>query len=134
MNLEFGNAANLDTEKTGWIIGFSDWTKSDKEAGINLRHVPLNSDISNICVKWMHHLAGEFSLTNKPISTGRTISILVNDSGAFRLTFSVNPNFQDATDESFVLKKRGDFVMWGDGVYHKAKTEKDSTILTIRWA
>ncbi|EKV00424.1 hypothetical protein Lepto7375DRAFT_2538 [Leptolyngbya sp. PCC 7375] len=26
MDIEFGNLDNLDTNGTGWFIGFSDWT------------------------------------------------------------------------------------------------------------
>lgn len=134
MNVEFGNAAELDTENTGWIIGFSDWTKIGDGSGINLRHVPLNSDISNLCVKWSHHLADGIWLENKPVSTGRTISILVSDAGSFRLSFSQEPEFSHSKDTSKLLEKQGDFAMWGEGVYHKAIAEKDSTMLTIRWA
>lgn len=133
MDVEFGNVAHLNTEETGWIIGFSDWTKTESDSA-NLRHVPLNSNLSNVCVKWSHHLVGNDGLQNKPISTGRTISILVSETGGFRISFSHSPNFNDVEDKDNLLEKHGDFVMWGDGIYHKAMTEKDSTILTIRWA
>lgn len=26
-NIEFGNAGDMDTQETGWFVGFSDWTK-----------------------------------------------------------------------------------------------------------
>ena len=29
MDVEFGNVADLDTNDTRWIIGFSDWTKTE---------------------------------------------------------------------------------------------------------
>ena len=41
MELETGNAGEVDTNGTGWFIGFSDWT----EAGdANLRHMPSELD------------------------------------------------------------------------------------------
>ncbi len=67
-----------------------------------------------------------------PLSSGKTISILVSKDGHLELTFSPDITF-DSTDSVHVLKKFGDFSIWGDGLYHKAEFKKDSTILTIRW-
>lgn len=130
MNIEFGNAGKVDTAGSGWFIGFSDWTKSDKNY---LRHVPFNADISSLCVKWFEHKKGNPNGEPKPISEGRTLSIMVSAAGSFRLEFAESPQFISDQFRSFTLRNHGDFVIWGSGLYHRAFGEEDSTIMTIRW-
>ena len=84
MNVEFGNAGSIDTNETGWFIGFSEWMKSEPH---NLRFIPRDLSLNSMCVKWGIHTAGSPNGEEKPISEGRTISILVSEQGKFRLNF-----------------------------------------------
>ncbi|MEO0738812.1 MAG: hypothetical protein AAFZ35_18610 [Cyanobacteria bacterium J06649_12] len=133
MDIEFGNLNDLDTNDTGWFIGFSDWTKADPAKDVNLRFNPYGQEFSNLSAKWMHHTVGETRGLNKPISYGRTITMLMSDSGGFRIEFSSSPDFKSPDTYNYVLKKRGDFIAWGANLYHQAFVECDSTTLTIRW-
>lgn len=133
MDIEFGNLDNLDTNGTGWFIGFSDWTKSESANDTNLRFNPYGQEFSNLSVKWMHHKVGETKGLNKPLSYGRTITMLMSATGGFRIEFSERPGFKEADTQSCLLANRGDFVIWGENLYHQAFVESDSTTLTIRW-
>ena len=130
MDVEFGNAGTVDTNLTGWFIGFGDWVK---DSGLNLRHVPQDEFNRSLCVKWYHHVKGNPSGEIKQLSEGRTISILVSEPGRFRLEFSTNPEFSSDSVKSFLLQNHGDFVIWGSGIFHRAFGEDASTILTLRW-
>lgn len=130
MDIEFGNAGSVDTEGSGWFLGFSDWTKANNSY---LRYIQQNTDLRSLCVKWFAHKKGNPNGESKPISEGRTISILVSTNGRFRLEFSSAPDFRQNEVKSFILKEHGDFVIWGSNLYHRAFGEEDSTILTIRW-
>ena len=129
MHLEFGNVKTLDTNETGWFIGFSDWTKE----GPCLRYVATDQKIDGLCVKWMQHPVGDRRGDGKPVSTGRTISMLVSETGAFRLEFSEEDFCADSRVQSYTLRQQGDFVIWGAGLFHRSIVESKSTILTIRW-
>jgi hypothetical protein len=133
MRVEFGNVKNLDTQSTGWFIGFSDWTKFDPSDGSALRFVPPEAQLKGLCVKWMQHHVNDARGFNKPISTGRTMSLLISEVGGFRLEFSLEKIFQTDEKKSYLLQEQGDFVIWGSQLYHQAIVEKESTILTIRW-
>lgn len=130
MDIEFGNAGTVDTNNTGWFLGFSDWTKSP--AG-RLRHVSQEDIAKSLCVKWFHHPKGDPCGEPRPLSEGRTISILVSEHGQFRLEFSTSADFSTDDVSSYVLRSHGDFVIWGEGFYHRAFGEEPSTILTLRW-
>ena len=130
MDVEFGNVGCLNTEGTGWFIGFSDWTK---HAPANLRQVSQEAIAKSLCVKWFHHQIGIPNGDPKPVSEGRTISILVSETGRFRLEFSTKDNFPAGSTDSYTLRAHGDFVIWGEGIYHRAYSEAESTILTLRW-
>ncbi|MEH6445593.1 MAG: hypothetical protein V7784_16990 [Oceanospirillaceae bacterium] len=133
MDVEYGNVNKLDTQSTGWFIGFSDWTKCIITDDSGLRFVPSEAQLKGLCVKWMQHHKGDPRGYNKPVSIGRTVSILVSDTGGFRLEFCMEKNFQIDEKKSYLLQNQGDFVIWGSQLYHQAIVEKDSTILTIRW-
>ena len=128
--VEFGNAGNLETSGTGWFIGFSDWTRSPASA---LRHVPAGAEARGLCVKWFAHPAGHPAGEAKPLSEGRTISMLVGAPGAFRMEFCAVPGFDDGAALAHTLRQNGDFAMWGAGVWHRAFGLAPTTILTIRW-
>ncbi|MEG3438823.1 hypothetical protein V0288_16975 [Pannus brasiliensis CCIBt3594] len=133
MDIEFANAGTLDTNGTGWLIGFGDWTKAIETGGTALRCMPENALARNLQVKWMIHPAGDDRGTRKPISVGRSISILASESGRFRLEFSPDANFPEGRTECYTLEKHGDLVIWGENIYHRWFVEAACTIITIRW-
>ena len=128
--LEFGNAGELDTQGTGWWIGFSDWTR---DGGADLRHMPPGLAASGVSAKWYDHPAGHPNGEAKPVSEGRSVSLLAGDAGAFRLDFSPDPAYPPDRTFTRVLRRRGDFAAWGAGLYHRAFGLLDSSILTLRW-
>lgn len=128
MELETGNAHDVDTQGTGWFIGFSPWTRSSPHG---LRHVPQGGAVTGLCVKWFHHPAGQVG-DDKPLSTGRTMSILVTHDAHFELDFSLAPDFSGEV-RTIALTREGDFAIWGAGLYHRWRCVKRATIGTVRW-
>lgn len=128
--IEFGNAHAVDTHGTGWFIGFSDWARS---GGADLRHMPADMASTGLCVKWFMHAAGDPNGQDKPLSTGRTISMLAGPASEFRLAFCATPDFETSATKVHTLRAPGDFVIWGAGLYHRAWGLQPASILTIRW-
>ena len=56
LGVEFGNAGDMDTNGTGWFVGFSEWTRHPPS---HLRHVPATELAAGLCVKWFSHPAGK---------------------------------------------------------------------------
>jgi hypothetical protein len=133
MDIEFNNAASLDTNGTGWFVGFSDWAKA-KLAGVrDLRYMPQCQRSHSLCMKWMQHPTHDPRGAVKLASAGRTLSILISEAGCFRLEFSQYPGFPANQITRHTLNKQGDFVIWGAGLYHRWSVDKACTILTLRW-
>jgi len=130
-NIEFGNAGDLDTSGTGWFVGFSDWTRSPPG---HLRHVPTGELAAGLCVKWFAHPAGNPNGESKPLSEGRTMSVLVSPASEFRIEFSMSADFAPQDTLSHILCRHGDFVIWGPGVFHRAFGIQPACILTVRWS
>jgi hypothetical protein len=130
VEIEFGNAGEVDTRGTGWFIGHGDWTR---DGGFDLRHVPEEVRSRGLCLKRMDHRAGDPRGSAKPPSVGRTISILASGSGRFRLEFSDDPGFPEGRTAAYVLARRGDYVAWGGGLHHRWSVDRDCTIVTLRW-
>jgi hypothetical protein len=65
----------------------------------------------------------------KPLSTGRTLSVLVNEGGRFVLTFRK----AGGVPTTVVLDTPGDFAVWGEGVSHEWEVPAPSTVMTVRW-
>lgn len=130
MEVEFGNAGEVQTKGTGWFIGFSEWSKSGPG---NLRHMPSDLESTGLCVKWFLHAKGDPNGEAKPLSEGRTVSMLVAAPSEFKLEFSRSPGFEPSETLTFVLRRPGDFAAWGQGLYHRAFGLKEACILTIRW-
>ena len=125
MEIEVGNLNDLPTDGTGWVLGFSPWTRG------TLRQVSRDTSVEGLCMKWMHHGAGDPRGLAKPISAGRTLSVLVND-GEFVLEFASDEAF--ATDfRRVVMKRSGDFAAWGPDVHHRWFVPAACTIMTLRW-
>ncbi len=130
MEIEVGNASELDTRGTGWFVGFGTWTRDGQ---LDLRHVPEQARSRGLCLKWMDHPAGDPRGVGKPPSEGRTLSILASDGGRFRIEFSDDPEFPAGRTVRHTLARRGDFVAWGEGLHHRWFVDRDCTIVTLRW-
>jgi hypothetical protein len=130
LDVEFGNAGDLDTHGSGWFIAWSDWAKS---SGTNLRHMPIDVPSTGLCVKWYLHEPGHPNGEEKPLSEGRTISILVGEPGEFRLDFCRTLDYAPGATRTTLLRRTGDFAIWGPGLYHRAFGIRRACILTIRW-
>jgi len=128
MEIERGNVETINTNGTGWIVGFGPWLENSL-----LRQMSELSPARRVGVKWMcHHTTDDPARgKNKPVSKGRTISILVSQEGGIRLEFWSDNN--DESPMTCVLKEHGDYVIWGEGIYHQWSVEADSTVLTVRW-
>lgn len=133
MDVEFNNAGTIDTNGTGWLVGYSDWTRDNIPGTADLRHIKKDTLFSGMSVKWMDHKADDSNGYDKPISEGRTLSILVSEKGKFRLEFSEDQDFPEGKIEKFCLEKHGDFIVWGAGLYHRWFFDEDTSILTVRW-
>lgn len=133
MDVEFGNAGTIDTNGTGWLVGYSDWTKSNISGVANLRHIKKGKEIHDLSIKWLDHKANDANGVNKPISVGCTIALVVSEKVGFRIEFSENPTFLEGKTKKFCLKKSGDFIVWGAGLYHRWFFDEDTSILTVRW-
>lgn len=125
MDIAFGNAHEAETEGTGWFIGFSDWTSG-------LLHVPKDHPLTCLCLKWFAHPSGDVSGDMKPVSEGRTVSMLVSE-GVFWIEFSPSPTFAPDTVRRVTLRRHGDYAAWGAGIYHRWHCEAGTTVLTVRW-
>ncbi|GAW66036.1 signal peptidase i [Geoanaerobacter pelophilus] len=130
MKIETGNAHDAETKGTGWFVGFSDWTRKEGSA---LLHVPKGDALTALCVKWYDHPSGDDSGNLKPVSEGRSLSILVSEDSAFRIEFSPTPDFLSGEVQTVLLERHGDFAAWGEGLYHRWHCLSRATVLTIRW-
>lgn len=129
MDIDIGNAHDLDTQGTGWFVGFSPWAADS--AG-QLRHVPQERPVTGLCVKWFNHPDGHESGDGKPVSEGRTISILVTDDAEFHIEFCDRADFKGELQRA-VLRREGDYAAWGEGLYHRWRCVRRATIATVRW-
>jgi hypothetical protein len=130
MDILTGNAYTANTAGTGWFIGFSDWTRLP---GSDLLHVPRDQALRGLCVKWFDHAAGHASEDTKPVSEGRTVSVLVTTGSSFSIDFSLDPNFAAEGTRTVVLQQPGDFAAWGAGLHHRWRCTRRATIMTLRW-
>lgn len=128
MEIDTGNAHEVDSQGTGWFIGFSAWTRG---SAAGLRHVPKEATVSGLSVKWFHHEPGHES-GDKPVSEGRTASVLVTDGGRFEIDFCIDASFVGEV-RTVLLQREGDFAVWGAGVYHRWRCIERATIATVRW-
>lgn len=133
MDIEFGNVGSLNTNGTGWFVGFSDWTKANVDGVPDLRFMAKDAVAQTIQAKWMVHPANDDRGTAKPPSEGRTLAILVSESGCFRLEFSLNETFPPEQTRLYILQNHGDFIIWGKNIYHRWFVDRACTILTFRW-
>ena len=130
MNIDFDNAKIVDTNGTGWVVAFSKWAKT---GGANLRYMNKHVLSHTLCIKWFDHPQGDPNGSSKPLSEGRSISFLISTEGRFRMEFSEHEDFPADHTITHILAKHGDFVIWGEGVYHRWFADEASSILTVRW-
>ncbi len=130
IEIDTGNARDLDTQGTGWFIGFSPWALQSLGA---LRHVPKEQPVKGLCVKWYEHPSGHDSGNGKPRSEGRTVSVLVTEGAEFRIDFSRSADFTGGTVRTVVLQREGDFAAWGPGLFHRWRCVRRAVIATVRW-
>lgn len=133
MDVEFGNAGDVDTNGTGWLVGFSPWARSGTPGGPDLRYMDRHALSQTLCIKWMSHPSPDPNGGDKPISTGRTISFLASATGRFRIRFSPDPGYPTGGVREFTLQRHGDYVIWGAGLFHSWTVESPCTIVTVRW-
>jgi len=105
-----GNAFDDGKATGGWIISHF----IDSENALR-----RSTDVE---VKWGVHPSGDTRAAWADDDARTTILLIV--SGRFRL---------DLPDESIVLERQGDYVMWGSGFRHSWHAEKDSVVITVRW-
>ena len=128
MNLEFGNAWEKSTvgakgDKTGWFVGRFPEITAGGYSGLR-----VSNDTE---IKWFEHPKGHES-GPRPISTGLSLSILIE--GLFGLWFcEANDRGQpDGNWRRYLLKNKGDYLIWGAGLFHKWQALESSTVLSVR--
>jgi hypothetical protein len=128
MNLEFGNAwerstVNAKGDKTGWFVGRFPEIKAGGYTGLR-----VSSDAE---VKWFEHPKGQESGA-RSISTGLSLSILIE--GLFALWFcEPDENGQpDGNWQRYLLKYKGDYLIWGAGLFHRWQALESSVVLSVR--
>ena len=132
MDIESGNAGEVDTHDTGWFVGYGEWARKGRGAR-GLRYMNRNALSHSLCVKWRQHEKGDRKVGEvKPISEGRTLCVLAMEGGEFHIEFCRNREFKSGVIKR-VLRKDGDFVIWGENLYHRGEVRGACTIVTVRW-
>jgi hypothetical protein len=132
VGLEYGNAWDLrdpDQFHTNWIIGCSASIPLNSLRYMSQTCSDPHGSAEQVCVKWFQHHPNDPSDwgKNKPISTGRTLSLLVS-TGRFRYCFR-----SGSCNVAVELDRPGDFVIWGEGLEHQWCALDPVTIVTVRW-
>jgi hypothetical protein len=108
-NWHVGNAADDGNARRGWFVGHF----------MDPDDVRMTKDVE---VKWGIHPAGERRDAWNGDEHRTTVLLLVH--GGFRINLSTG---------SHLLRRRGDYAMWGPGIGHSWQAEQDSVVITIRW-
>ncbi len=104
-----GNADDVGVGTRGWFIGHF-----VREEGIR--------KTDDVEVKWFAHRAGDRREEWSEEAYASTVTILVT--GRFRIDFA---------DGCAVLRRPGDFAVWGPGIAHSWEAEESATVVTVRW-
>lgn len=134
--LEYGNAWQLrppDQPHSNWIIGDHPAIPTDSLRFV--RHLSSASGletpalVQNLSLKWFEHQLDDCPAwgQNKPPSQGRTLSLLAGE-GEFELWFRRGP-----CELILVLDVPGDYAIWGEGLQHRWRPLRPSSLLTLRW-
>ena len=105
-----GNVAGASKDTRGWFLGHF-MTGDDN---------PLQT--SELELKWYTHAKGETRSEWAPGNSVKTLNILIR--GHFVLLFP---------DREISLAEEGDYVLFGPGVAHSFRSERESLVLTVRW-
>jgi hypothetical protein len=62
------------------------------------------------------------------------MSVLVSSTSEFRIEISMSADFAPQDTLLHTLRRHGDFVIWGPGVFHRAFGVQPACILTVRWS
>lgn len=108
MSWRAGNASQDGSSNRGWFIG--------SFIGDELRGT------DDVELKWGDHARGERRASWAEGDARTSVTVLV--SGRFRI---------ELTDDSVVLERPGDYLIWGPGAGHTWEAEEDSVVLTVRW-
>lgn len=106
-----GNAEIDGVGTRGWLLGHF---LKESNGGVRATEA--------LEVKWGIHPEGERRA--EWVSGDERTTLLVLVQGRFRLDLSVG---------TVVLKRQGDYVVWGPGIDHSWQAEQDSIVLTVRW-
>ena len=122
------NFAALDSRDN-----FADVRLAWNEGGLALQVDVRGKDqpVTGLCVKWFRHEPGHES-GDKPVSEGRSASILVTENARFEIDFCLSADFSGEV-RTVVLRREGDFAVWGEGLYHRWRCVERATIATVRW-
>lgn len=104
-----GNAADDAPAHRGWLVGH--FLPTD-----DIRH---SDDVE---VKWGVHPKGDERTGRVETEHRTTVVLLV--SGRFRVDLDIG---------QVILKRTGDYVMYGPGVGHSWFAEEGSVVITVRW-
>ena len=133
--LEHGNAWGLRSPcqpATNWLVG--DHPAIPADSLRFLRHGGRGGEggepLRDLAVKWFEHHPDDDPAwgENKPLSSGRTLSLLTGP-GGFELRFRRGEGHC-----RLLLEDPGDFAIWGEGLEHSWRALQPSTVLTIRWS
>ncbi|MFN9644624.1 MAG: hypothetical protein ACK6BG_05760 [Cyanobacteriota bacterium] len=131
--LEVGNAWSLRSPAaphTNWLVGDHGGIPADSLRFLRHgRHPTGGERVEDLALKWFVHAPGDPPEwgEGKPISTGRTLSLLAGV-GGFELCFS-----RDGGTARVVLEEAGDFALWGPGLDHRWRVLRSSVVVTMRW-
>lgn len=110
----FGNAAVDQVRNTGWFLG---------------QFVPLELGLrhqSEVELKWGIHPDGEKRSHPWANGNGTTISVLIR--GALRVAFHIGE-----TPQVVILRKEGDYIVFGPDVVHSWEAIGDTVVLSVRF-
>lgn len=107
-----GNAADDSGQHRGWLLGhFID---------------PATAAVRSteaVEVKWGIHPAGQQRPGGWTAGEQRSTLVLLV-SGRFHVELAIR---------DVLLRRQGDYVVWGPGIDHTWRADEDSVVVTIRW-
>ncbi len=109
-----GNAEETAKQdnRRGWFVGYF----------VQPAELPMHTQAVEL--KWGIHEAGEEKKGIVVNSEGTTLTILI--SGSFEMNFPLQ-------NRTVKLTKRGDYVIFANGISHTWKAVTDCVVLTVRW-
>ncbi|NCT55749.1 hypothetical protein GW755_02770 [bacterium] len=112
MEIKTGFVKDLGSDTKGWFVG---------------KFMPKNSPFhsEDFEVKWVERKKGEVKENkNPPENNQKTVCILIEGEMEF--------NFPDS-NQTVVLKDKGEYLFYSPTPIHKSTALKDSTVIVLRW-